>query len=398
MCGIFGIIFHGKEHVGRQNELAFLFSALAVEAASRGTDATGLARVENDGYVYTYRNVVSSYEIINFRRWWRPLGQIGPNTLAVLGHTRWGTHGDNTLENAHPFSFAGSVGKIVGTHNGIISNYRELGPTPPFENDSANLFYRLAESEKHEWTEVLEAVRGSFALAWTDGNKMYLARNHGNPCVLAYIEELNATVYASTEAILEDALKQSVFTCGEKRSLPPGAIYEWNPGSAVSVLTRFNAGAAGWSAYGTNYGWDEEYASSEPMHGKFLPKSVREDTVICETCGKESPESLVQYSQDIRGFECRNCRNPRKASDNTCAWCKLTADLLTYNRELNTWLCESCNVYSGGTRKDDVIICGNCQAEFSSSMLNIQVFMHTGLGEYCCEDCYTALESNGATA
>ncbi|MCA1558695.1 MAG: class II glutamine amidotransferase, partial [Acidobacteria bacterium] len=40
----------------------------------------------------------------------------------VLGHTRKATTGEVTRRNAHPFS----IGGIIGAHNGIVDNHREL--------------------------------------------------------------------------------------------------------------------------------------------------------------------------------------------------------------------------------------------------------------------------------
>ena len=102
MCGIFGLIYHGTGRTREQvNASADLFTTLAVQSAERGVDATGLARVDSDGYMALYKNCLPSYEVVNFKRWWRPLLNISPSTVAVLGHTRYGTHGDNTQDNAN---------------------------------------------------------------------------------------------------------------------------------------------------------------------------------------------------------------------------------------------------------------------------------------------------------
>lgn len=108
MCGIIGYI--GKKH---PNE--FLINGLK-KLEYRGYDSSGIAIKNNEniqiiksvGRIKDLENKVNDSKVID--------GNIG------IAHTRWATHGEPSLENAHPHQ----VGNVTLVHNGIIENAEEL--------------------------------------------------------------------------------------------------------------------------------------------------------------------------------------------------------------------------------------------------------------------------------
>ncbi len=121
MCGIVGF-------VGKDQAAPVLLDGLS-KLEYRGYDSAGLAVKGKDGKV----NVIKAQGRL------KELSKMTDDGKAVkgcigIGHTRWATHGEPSVTNAHPHVsgnvFEGAVAvdesNVVGVHNGIIENYQEL--------------------------------------------------------------------------------------------------------------------------------------------------------------------------------------------------------------------------------------------------------------------------------
>lgn len=109
MCGIVG-------YIGDQNSTPIILNGLK-KLEYRGYDSAGIA-VLQDGKIEIRRDA-GKLSKLNAIIAQQPLeGTIG------IGHTRWATHGNPTVENAHPH--IGNSGDVVVVHNGIVENYLEL--------------------------------------------------------------------------------------------------------------------------------------------------------------------------------------------------------------------------------------------------------------------------------
>lgn len=112
MCGIVG-------YIGREQAAPLLLKGLK-KLEYRGYDSAGIA-IRNDE--------TGKIAIVKAKGRLRELGEKTDNGEAVkgtsgIGHTRWATHGEPSVTNAHPHESEGE--NVVLVHNGIIENYQKL--------------------------------------------------------------------------------------------------------------------------------------------------------------------------------------------------------------------------------------------------------------------------------
>ena len=161
MCGIIG-------YVGKQKALPILLHGLKT-LEYRGYDSAGLAYVCSDNdeveIVKSVGKIASLEEKVD----------VEMNTTIGIGHTRWATHGDVTINNCHPHR----LGDIVLVHNGIIENYLEIKEkltklNYTFKGDTdSEILCGLVDYYYHEnnnnmietLTKVSKEVKGSYACA-----------------------------------------------------------------------------------------------------------------------------------------------------------------------------------------------------------------------------------------
>lgn len=107
MCGIVGVLGH--------HEAAPILVEALKQLEYRGYDSAGIATV-NAGDLDRRRAVG---KLVNLQ------DLLVHNPLAGkagIGHTRWATHGQPNVNNAHPHK----TQRVAVVHNGIIENFREL--------------------------------------------------------------------------------------------------------------------------------------------------------------------------------------------------------------------------------------------------------------------------------
>jgi glucosamine--fructose-6-phosphate aminotransferase (isomerizing) len=182
MCGIVGVL-------GNHEAAPILVEALK-RLEYRGYDSAGIATV-NDG-VLDRRRAVGKLVNLGDLLVHEPLaGKSG------IGHTRWATHGEPNVGNAHPHR----SGPVAVVHNGIIENFRELraelsdyGITPETDTDTetvamlAQHFISEGLSPREAAVKTLGKLNGAFALAFLfEGeDDLLIAARKGSPLAIGY--------------------------------------------------------------------------------------------------------------------------------------------------------------------------------------------------------------------
>ena len=164
MCGIVG-------YCGSKQAAPILLEGLS-KLEYRGYDSAGLAVRKAKENIQIVKATGKLIELYNKTEG----GALVQGTCGI-GHTRWATHGEPTVDNAHPHCSDDCF--VVGIHNGIIENYQELkekltekGYTFYSKTDTeiavklVDYYYRKTDGNPVEaLSRTMLRVRGSYAFA-----------------------------------------------------------------------------------------------------------------------------------------------------------------------------------------------------------------------------------------
>jgi amidophosphoribosyltransferase len=221
-CAVFGVSLTGNAN----SEAAGIVYNGLLSLQHRGQEGAGIA-VINNGAIRCHRNVGLVSEVFSQGN----LERLSKGKLAV-GHTRYSTTGGNIKENVGPFVIEYLTGRIAASHNGNVTNAREIrdklkgyGVQFKATSDSEVLSALIAFCVTEECSEsdgVIKAVnqlRGAFSLAIATGrNKLIAVRDLSGFRPLCIGESEAGLAVASESCALE--------ACGFKflRDVEPGEI------------------------------------------------------------------------------------------------------------------------------------------------------------------------------
>ena len=193
MCGVVAIL-------GQDNASKLVIEGLK-KLEYRGYDSAGIASISK-GFLQSVKsegklnNLISKLEDLTKKK-----NYI--DTTIALGHTRWATHGNISIENAHPLT---SQNKVAVVHNGIIENYLSLkenliseGYIFESKTDTEVIphlftkYLKLGNDLLESGRLVLKEIKGAFAFVAFSidfPNQLFVSRN-SSPLAIGLGENAN---------------------------------------------------------------------------------------------------------------------------------------------------------------------------------------------------------------
>ena len=228
MCGIVG-------YIGTKQAGPVLLKGLT-RLEYRGYDSAGLAILSSE---------TGNIEVVKAKGRLRELEEKTDNGNALpgisgIGHTRWATHGEPSLTNAHPH--ATDDHSVVLVHNGVIENYQDIkgklsraGYTFRSQTDTEavvkliDYYFKKTGNPLEAISRTMLRMRGSFALgilfkAYPDS--LFAARKD-SPLIMGRSDD-GMYIASDVPAILEYTRKITYMDNMEIAELSAGEVHFYN--------------------------------------------------------------------------------------------------------------------------------------------------------------------------
>ena len=307
MCGIVGF-------TGRRQAAPILLDSLS-RLEYRGYDSAGLAVRNGTALAEVVKATGKLYHLADKTDQGRALaGCCG------IGHTRWATHGDPSIVNAHPHvsgncsgSGSGAVeSDVVGVHNGIIENYTELKDKllrhgyAFYSDTDTEVAVKLVDYYYKKYkigpvdaiTRTMVRIRGSYALAlmFKDYPDEVFAARKDSPLIIG-VEDGESYLASDVPAILKYTRQVYYIDNLQVARVSPGKVlfYDLNGDEVEMPLTEIT-----WDAAAAEKGGFEHFMLKE-IHEQ--PAAVRDTLNSMVRDGKTDLSETGLTEEQILAFE-----------------------------------------------------------------------------------------------
>ncbi|MBD3281988.1 MAG: hypothetical protein GF387_00005, partial [Candidatus Portnoybacteria bacterium] len=188
MCGIFGITIQKDSDLKKsliQKKINDLFKL----SKSRGKEAGGIA-IHSKKTIHVYKEPISPSKIIKQKEYKKLIKKaLSDPPIAIIGHSRLVTDGiESSNENNQPVIKSG----IVGAHNGIITNTKDLFKKFSIKREydvDTEIILGLIKKFSEKENSLVRAIQKTFynikgsaslALLFKDSPYLILATNTGS--------------------------------------------------------------------------------------------------------------------------------------------------------------------------------------------------------------------------
>jgi predicted glutamine amidotransferase len=295
MCGIAGYI------VTQTNDRVRLaISILALEMEDRGHDSWGM-------FYGTPNESLAVHRVAQSVRKSFDLPEVLP--LAMALHTRHATTGNVKAGNAHPFTVKGTQGTVVGMHNGIISNHRELGAKygRSYRVDSEHIFAHIAEGIS------LGDLEGYGTVVYSQNGQWFIGRFQGGE--LSIVTTEFGVFFASTENSLRLALRMAGIPIIKWLNTKDGTLYALDSKGTHSKGAKLDVSSDLFCGK-----WDDDLAieglvgSDDGLNDMDVIHFISEGNDECECCGEPINKGEDLFYTDTQ-ILCKPCFTPSALLD-----------------------------------------------------------------------------------
>jgi amidophosphoribosyltransferase len=228
MCGIFGVCSNERMNVAKK----IYYGLFALQ--HRGQEGAGIATSDGRG-VHHHKGIGLVSEVFTNNELQSLYGHIG------IGHVRYSTTGDSTIENCQPFVVKSSFGPIAIAHNGDIVNStilkRELEKMGHIfiSSTDSEVIAQLLVRELLKTEDIIEAIKntakkliGAYSLLIMFNDKLIAVRDTNGFKPLCMGRDENCIYFASEDCALDTVNAEFI------RDIRPGEIVMVNDGEVES--------------------------------------------------------------------------------------------------------------------------------------------------------------------